>query len=462
MPGITSLYFILYINTQRLLFDFSYSCESTNTSFESLQEDNLDNLQYVSIQNLPRIALIQRGYCNWSEKIRVASNISAAHNLNMSAIILFDNDTHGQQIDVSVQPAGKVSGTPSYASQLPVERNVSAMQDNDIDGTIADTPPVFFVPNSYGKTLQSMITNATAPNAKQFWQITVLLSASWVNKDDNDGLAVSRGYLSYIIALAAIFLIALFAGVIFLRWWRVRQLREQMEYEAQVAAHAYNMQLRNRQAKPLPVDMVNALPITKYKADVIKNANCAICLEDYEEDVNEVRVLGCGHGFCVLCIDPWLTQKSTICPICKWDCLPPELREESSEDCASSSSTPDHVVVNTEPQPAPSHPVSSHQATAPIVASTTAISATNAPNHSYSHASSAASASSSSSSPSTSACKDKAPTNASEATLQTADNEKNQLEKNEPTDEKPTKDISRDDKKDEPSSNEKDQHASSS
>lgn len=312
---------------QRLLFDFSYSCQSTNTSFESLQEGNLDNLQYVSIQNLPKIALIQRGYCNWSEKIQVASNISTAHSLNISAIILFDNDTHGQQIDVSVQPAGSVSGSPTYANPLPAMRNVSTMQDNDIDGTTAGTPPVYFVPNSYGKTLQSMITNATTPNAKQFWQITVLLSASWTSNDNNDGMAVSRGYLSYIIALAAIFLIgkpfavlyftipltllsnfspvtflALFAGVIFLRWWRVRQLREQMEYEAQVAAHAYNMQLRNRQAKPLPVDIVNALPITKYKADAIKNGNCAICLEDYEEDVNEVRVLGCGHGFCVLCI----------------------------------------------------------------------------------------------------------------------------------------------------------------
>ena len=78
-------------------------------------------------------------------------------------------------------------------------------------------------------------------------------------------------------------------------------MRDQREYEAQLTQHALNMHMR-MQAKPLPVDIVNSIPISKYTSETVKNANCAICLEDYEEDKNEVRILGCGHGFCVLCI----------------------------------------------------------------------------------------------------------------------------------------------------------------
>lgn len=92
-----------------------------------------------------------------------------------------------------------------------------------------------------------------------------------------------------------------------------------------------NSQSRSNRTDPLPVDIVNSLPIDKYQEDLVKNENCAICLEDFIAGKNDIRILPCGHGFCVLCIDPWLTQKSTSCPICKWDCLPANLRQERNE-----------------------------------------------------------------------------------------------------------------------------------
>ncbi|CAG8507972.1 10751_t:CDS:1, partial [Acaulospora morrowiae] len=48
---------------------------------------------------------------------------------------------------------------------------------------------------------------------------------------------------------------------------------------------------------------------------------CAICLEDFDNG-DEVRELPCRHWYHVECIDPWLTTKSSSCPLCKKDCKP--------------------------------------------------------------------------------------------------------------------------------------------
>lgn len=121
----------------------------------------------------------------------------------------------------------------------------------------------------------------------------------------------------------------------------------------QVVYSDYILRSRVNQIDPLPVNLVNALPIIYYTADRVKNGNCAICLDDYVENKSQLRMLPCGHGFCVLCIgkndwkvkecqrrlivsyplDPWLTQKSTFCPICKFDCLPSDQRRERQHHC---------------------------------------------------------------------------------------------------------------------------------
>ncbi|KAG0224575.1 hypothetical protein BGW42_004994 [Actinomortierella wolfii] len=55
------------------------------------------------------------------------------------------------------------------------------------------------------------------------------------------------------------------------------------------------------------------------------NANaqtmCAICLAEYEVG-EHVRTLPCYHQFHQMCIDPWLLQIASLCPICKRDLWP--------------------------------------------------------------------------------------------------------------------------------------------
>lgn len=47
---------------------------------------------------------------------------------------------------------------------------------------------------------------------------------------------------------------------------------------------------------------------------------CPICISDFE-DQEDLRRLPCGHFFHVECIDPWLLEKSTACPMCKQEVL---------------------------------------------------------------------------------------------------------------------------------------------
>lgn len=51
---------------------------------------------------------------------------------------------------------------------------------------------------------------------------------------------------------------------------------------------------------------------------------CAICLDDFVAGSSMVRELPCGHIFDPGCIDQFLTENSSLCPLCKKSVLPLE------------------------------------------------------------------------------------------------------------------------------------------
>ncbi|KAI8331360.1 hypothetical protein BC941DRAFT_474986 [Chlamydoabsidia padenii] len=341
---------------KRIVVDMSNGC-SNNTNLTTIQQWNDKTLTAPVIRTLPKMALIERGGCSWNRKVSSVNDLSARYQLNIEALMIYDNDTHGSNTTFELQPIGSSESQdpPSYDSPLPYDRNVSNMKDNDMITTTYDSGnnmshlSVYFIAKDYGLQLKQLnhtyISHATDSNSSsssdlhQFYQITLFLSQSPRqttdtskdnNNDDNSNgfsslLASSRGYLSYIIALIAVFLI----GVILLRWWRLRKMRQRVAAQNQQDVYrGYILHARVNHIDPLPVTIVNSLPIIYYTSDRVKNNNCAICLDDYVENKSQLRLLPCDHGFCVLCIDPWLTQKSTFCPICKYDCLPPEHRQK--------------------------------------------------------------------------------------------------------------------------------------
>ncbi|KAF5731693.1 RING-H2 finger protein ATL5-like isoform X2 [Tripterygium wilfordii] len=66
--------------------------------------------------------------------------------------------------------------------------------------------------------------------------------------------------------------------------------------------------------------LVAAIPTVRYNQEAfssIEDAQCSICLGEYQE-AEVLRIMPqCGHNFHVSCIDIWLRKQST-CPVCRF------------------------------------------------------------------------------------------------------------------------------------------------
>lgn len=66
----------------------------------------------------------------------------------------------------------------------------------------------------------------------------------------------------------------------------------------------------------VPEEGINKIKESLFEPNQFKNDNCAICLEDFKKS-EKIKILDCKHNFHSDCINPWLSQYSNKCPLCR-------------------------------------------------------------------------------------------------------------------------------------------------
>ncbi|XP_050235590.1 RING-H2 finger protein ATL5-like [Mercurialis annua] len=96
---------------------------------------------------------------------------------------------------------------------------------------------------------------------------------------------------------------------------RASESRQMFEIESRI-----DLEQPEHQISGLEPVMVAAIPTMKFSREAfssVEDAQCSICLGEYQEK-EVLRIMPkCGHNFHLSCIDVWLRKQST-CPVCRF------------------------------------------------------------------------------------------------------------------------------------------------
>ena len=96
-----------------------------------------------------------------------------------------------------------------------------------------------------------------------------------------------------------------------------RDNRTRQELIESILRHLQQMEDDMGSQTPLGSEQTKALPVKKYVREESKgDESCAVCVDEFAEGTN-IKVLPCGHFYHVDCIDEWLCNHSSLCPLCK-------------------------------------------------------------------------------------------------------------------------------------------------
>ncbi|XP_039048010.1 RING-H2 finger protein ATL80-like [Hibiscus syriacus] len=113
---------------------------------------------------------------------------------------------------------------------------------------------------------------------------------------------------------------------------RIRASRTRhLMFQAQSSVDIEQPEPQMRGLEPVVIAAMPTVKFTREAFSSMEDAQCCICLGEYEEKEVLRMLPKCGHDFHLTCIDVWLKKQSS-CPICRLPLHdPPEFNTAQSD-----------------------------------------------------------------------------------------------------------------------------------
>jgi hypothetical protein len=138
---------------------------------DGCNEPTYDDMIYYNngissfIKRQPLMGLVARGGCSWSTKINnLQSFVQRNSILDMTAMLIYDNTTFPDNVApiLFAQPSSRSTPTWNSAHLSPIQRNISAMLDNDVHSSNMEPfMAIYFVPRQFGLDMLAKMNNYT-------------------------------------------------------------------------------------------------------------------------------------------------------------------------------------------------------------------------------------------------------------------------------------------------------------
>ncbi|KAI7907953.1 uncharacterized protein BX663DRAFT_482197 [Cokeromyces recurvatus] len=268
----------------------SSQCSMANNNINSSSSD-----QFVSLPTgLPKIALIYQQEIETSS-CSVIDNILQAQNQGAVGVIMYGNTILNPSKDEeksTMIPTGTNIAIAVYFVDIKIGEDLfdKVMSYKNYPSTSLDRSV------SVKPYIRTVLLPAS-PGGINAWEVTLLI--------------------------VSILLVTSFLASVIMHWhiWRKRRRQEYLIEQGLI---------------PIPVEMLpmgkqildksqldSLFPIIDITSDYRFSSEdppvCVICLESITVN-SKIRKLPCEHEYHCHCIDPWLTEKSSECPLCKYDC----------------------------------------------------------------------------------------------------------------------------------------------